>query len=72
MGVEIDQPRNNDEAFGIDRFDVARFDPLVDARDHAVFDQDVELRIELLAGIDDAAVLDEEVHALEAMLNVQC
>ena len=70
MRVQVDEPGSDDETGGVDRVDV-RLDLLVDARDRAVLDQDVELGVEVLAGIDDAAVCDEEVHGFE-ISNVEC
>ena len=46
----------------VEGLDVRGFDLLVDARDDTILDEDVDLCVELLARVDDAAVCDENVH----------
>jgi hypothetical protein len=63
--VQVDEAGGGDEAGGVDDLDVRSFDLLVDAGDRAVLDQDVERGVELLRGIDDARVGNEQVHTDE-------
>jgi hypothetical protein len=61
MRVQIDEARHDDQSSGVD--DVAIGAKLAaDVGDRAVFDQQIDFRIEALARIDHTAVLDEETH----------
>jgi len=69
MRVQIDEARRDDESVASINLR-ARFDFLVDARNRAVFDEDVELRVDVLEGSITRAFLNEETH--DKKENVEC